>query len=51
MDTNDWPFKKRNFANRFDTTVWSDVGYRNDDIVVASYAKVGAGQERFKILR
>ena len=42
MDTNDWPFKKRNFANRFfDTTVWDNFCYRNDDIVVASYAKAG----------
>lgn len=42
MDTNDLPFKKRNFTNRFfDATVWDHFIYRNDDIVIASYAKAG----------
>ncbi|MFC6839612.1 sulfotransferase domain-containing protein [Xanthomonas theicola] len=36
------PMKSREYANRFfDSTVWNDVVFRDDDIVIASYAKAG----------
>ena len=42
MDANDLSVQKRSFANRFfDAAVWDEFTYRNDDIVVASYAKAG----------
>lgn len=42
MTTPAIPLKKQEYANRFfDSTVWNDFRYRDDDIVVASYAKAG----------
>lgn len=42
MDTSYHPVKKREYASKFfDSTIWNDLEYRNDDIVVASYAKAG----------
>jgi aryl sulfotransferase len=38
----DWPRKEREVHNHhFDSTVWNDFEFRNDDIVIATYAKSG----------
>ena len=38
----DWPVKQREFHNHhFDSTIWNDFQFRDDDIVVATYAKSG----------
>lgn len=37
-----WPQKQREFHNHhFDSTVWNDFNFRDDDIVIATYAKSG----------
>src|SRR5690349_11861172 len=37
-----WPTKRREIHNHhFDSTVWNDFKFRDDDIVIASYAKSG----------
>ena len=37
-----WPQKTREFQNHhFDSTIWNDLSFRDDDIVVATYAKTG----------
>src|SRR5215813_10967927 len=37
-----WPQKKREMCNSYlDSTVWNDVKFRADDIVIATYAKSG----------
>lgn len=37
-----WPKKTREFQNHhFDSTVWNEFQFRDDDIIVASYAKSG----------
>jgi aryl sulfotransferase len=37
-----WPRKTREFKNHhFDSTVWNDFQFRDDDIVIATYAKSG----------
>ena len=44
MTTNvtDWPRKTRELQNHhFDSTIWNDFEFRDDDIVVATYAKSG----------
>lgn len=36
------PSKQREYSNRFfDSTVWNDFAFRDDDVVIASYAKAG----------
>lgn len=41
-DTPRWPQKQREFHNHhFDSTVWNDFQFRDDDIVIATYAKSG----------
>lgn len=36
------PKKKREFQNHhFDSTIWNDFKFRNDDIIIATYAKSG----------
>ncbi|MFB9111151.1 sulfotransferase domain-containing protein [Xanthomonas arboricola pv. corylina] len=36
------PSKQREYPNRFfDSTVWNDFAFRDDDVVIASYAKAG----------
>lgn len=38
----DWPRKTREFHNHhFDSTIWNDFRFRDDDIVIATYAKSG----------
>ena len=38
----DWPRKTRELHNHhFDSTVWNDFRFRDDDIVIATYAKSG----------
>ena len=37
-----WPRKTREMHNHhFDSTVWNDFQFRNDDIIIATYAKSG----------
>lgn len=37
-----WPAKKRELHNHhFDSTIWNDFRFRDDDIVIATYAKSG----------
>jgi aryl sulfotransferase len=38
----DWPRKTRELHNHhFDSTVWNDFAFREDDIIIATYAKAG----------
>jgi len=38
----DWPKKTREFQNHhFESTTWNDFVYRDDDIVISTYAKSG----------
>ncbi len=38
----DWPQKTREFHNHhFDSTIWNDFDFRDDDIVVATWGKAG----------
>jgi aryl sulfotransferase len=42
MSTIAWPRKTREFHNHhFDSTIWNDFHFRDDDIVIATYAKSG----------
>lgn len=42
METISWPKKTREFYNHhFDSTIWNDFNFRDDDIIVATYAKSG----------
>ncbi len=37
-----WPRKLRELHNHhFDSTIWNDLQFRNDDIIIATYAKSG----------
>lgn len=37
-----WPQKTREMHNHhFDSTMWNDFQFRNDDIVISTYAKAG----------
>ena len=37
-----WPVKTREFHNHhFDSTIWNDFPFRDDDIVISTYAKSG----------
>ncbi len=37
-----WPQKRREFHNHhFDSTIWNDFSFRDDDIIIATYAKAG----------
>lgn len=41
-DSVEWPVKTRELHNHhFDSTIWNDFRFRDDDIVVATYAKSG----------
>ena len=41
-DNLEWPVKTREFHNHhFDSTIWNDLQFRDDDIVIATYAKAG----------
>lgn len=42
MSTPAWPRKTREMRNHhFDSTVWNDFAFRDDDVVIATYAKSG----------
>lgn len=42
MHAINWPKKQRDLHNHhFDSTFWDDIAFRNDDIVIATYAKSG----------
>ncbi len=37
-----WPVKTREFqSHHFDSTIWNDFNFRDDDIIIATYAKAG----------
>lgn len=37
-----WPVKRRELHNHhFDSTIWNDLQFRDDDIIIATYAKSG----------
>ena len=41
-DSIEWPTKTREFHNHhIDSTVWNDLEFRDDDIVIGTYAKAG----------
>jgi len=42
MESINWPIKTREFHNHhFDSTIWNDFVFRDDDIIIATYAKSG----------
>ena len=42
METIDWPVKKEELHNHhFDSTMWNDFEFRDDDIIISTYAKAG----------
>ena len=42
MENISWPQKKREFhSNHFDSTIWNDFQFRDDDIIISTYAKSG----------
>ena len=42
MSGNELPAKQREFQNHhFDSTIWNDFEFRDDDIIIATYAKSG----------
>lgn len=42
MENHIWPKKTREMkSNHFDSTIWNDFKFRDDDIVIATYAKSG----------
>jgi aryl sulfotransferase len=42
MNTTPWPQKQRELHNHhFDSTIWNDFKFRDDDIVIATYGKSG----------
>jgi len=42
METIKWPVKKQELhSNHFDSTMWNDFKFRDDDIVISTYAKSG----------
>ena len=41
-DPIDWPRKTREMhSHHFDSTIWNDLAFRDDDIVIATYGKAG----------
>jgi aryl sulfotransferase len=41
-DEQGWPIKTRNIRNHhMDSTIWDEFRFRDDDIVIATYAKSG----------
>ncbi len=41
-ETVSWPKKTREFVhNHFDSSIWNDFAFRDDDIIIATYAKSG----------
>ena len=37
-----WPVKNRELhSHHFDSTIWNDLVFRDDDIVISTYAKAG----------
>ncbi len=42
MSSQENPVKSREFQNHhFDSTIWNDFEFRDDDIIIATYAKSG----------
>lgn len=41
-ETPDWPHKTREMHNHhLDSTIWNDISFRDDDIIISTYAKSG----------
>lgn len=41
----EWPKKSREFHNHhFDSTIWNDLSFRDDDIIIGTYAKSGTSR-------
>ena len=42
MSSQEYPVKSREFHNHlFDSTIWNDFEFHDDDIIIATYAKSG----------
>lgn len=42
MNDIDWPRKTREMhSHHFDSTIWNDLAFRDDDIIISTYAKAG----------
>ena len=42
MSANELPVKQREFRNHhIDSTIWNDFKFRDDDIIISTYAKTG----------
>lgn len=42
LDRAQLPLKSRELHNHhFDSTIWNDFAFRNDDVIIATYAKAG----------
>src|SRR3954464_3919702 len=42
METINWPIKTREYhSHHFDSTIWNDFRFRDDDIIISTYAKSG----------
>ena len=42
MEANQWPQKTRELhSHHFDSTIWNDFNFRDNDIIIATYAKSG----------
>ncbi len=42
MSNINWPQKRREFhSHHFDSTIWNDLQFRDDDIIIATYGKAG----------
>ena len=38
----EWPEKTRELhSHHFDSTIWNDIAFRDDDVIIATYAKSG----------
>ena len=45
-----WPQKTRELHNHhFDSTIWNDFRFRDDDIVIATYAKSGVAVANYRL--
>ena len=42
MDASEYPAKTREMhSHHFDSTIWNDIAFRDDDIIISTYAKAG----------
>jgi aryl sulfotransferase len=46
-DEGRWPRKTREFhSHHFDSTIWNDLVFRDDDIIISTYAKAGTWMQQ-----